>query len=262
MQMVKANNIAVHWREDGDPDGIPVLFANSLGTDLRIWDALLPLLPKGFRYIRYDMRGHGLSEMTAGPYAMDMLVADAEALIDELQVGPVIFVGLSIGGMIGQGLAAKRPDMVRALVLSNTATRMGTPEMWEARIAQIAQDGIEVLADAILDRWFGAGFLISPQLPDWRAMLTRTPQAGYLGCCAAIAGTDLTASTSQLRLPALGIAGSEDGASPPELLEATCALIAGAKYHVISGTGHLPCVENPNAYASILSQFLKEHSYA
>ena len=262
MQVAKANGIAVYWREDGDPDGIPVLFANSLGTDLRLWDALLPLLPNGYRYLRYDVRGHGLTQVTDGPYSMDMLVADVEALIDELQVGPVIFVGLSIGGMIGQGLAAHRPDLVKALVLSNSAARMGTVEMWDARIAQITHGGIEALADVVLDRWFGAEFLESPQVSAWRAMLTRTPQAGYLGCCAAIADTDLTASTSQLRLPTLGIAGSEDGSSPPELVAATCKLIDGATCHVITGAGHLPCVEKPGEYAAILSTFLKEHANA
>ncbi|ASJ73201.1 3-oxoadipate enol-lactonase [Granulosicoccus antarcticus] len=262
MKVLKANGIAMHWREDGNPDGMPVIFANSLGTDLRMWDELLPLLPKEYRYLRYDVRGHGLTQASDGPYSMELLTADAGALIDELQVGPVIFVGLSIGGMIGQGLAASRPDLVKALVLSNTAARMGTAEMWDARIAQIMQGGIEGSADAILDRWFGAEFRESPQISAWRAMLTRTPQAGYLGCCAALADADLSASTGTLRLPTLGIAGSEDGASPPDLVAATCKLIEGAACHVISGAGHLPCVEKPCDYAAILSPFLKEHANA
>lgn len=262
MKVVKANGIAMHWREDGDPDGIPVIFANSLGTDLRMWDELLPLLPKEYRYLRYDVRGHGLTQASDGPYSIDMLVADVGALIDELQVGPVIFVGLSIGGMIGQGLAALRPDLVKALVLSNSAARMGTSQMWNARIAQITQGGIEASADAILNRWFGAQFLESAQMSAWRAMLTRTPQVGYLGCCAALADADLTASTGQLRQPTLGIAGSEDGASPPDLVAATCKLIDGATCHVIPGAGHLPCVEKPGEYAAILSPFLKEHANA
>ena len=262
MKVIKANGIAMHWREDGNPEGIPVIFANSLGTDLRMWDQLLPLLPSEFRYLRYDVRGHGLTQVSDGPYSIDMLVADVEALLEGLHIGPVILVGLSIGGMIGQGLAALRPDLVKALVLSNSAACMGNAPMWDARIEQIKQGGIEVLADTILDRWFGAHFRESPQIPAWRALLTRTPQEGYLGCCAALAVADLTATTRKLQLPTLGIAGSEDGASAPELVEATCKLIEGSTFHVIPGAGHIPCIEKPEEYAAILSPFLKEHANA
>ncbi|MEO3416690.1 3-oxoadipate enol-lactonase [Roseovarius sp. CAU 1744] len=261
MRIMKTNGVAHHWREDGDPNGQPVVFANSLGTDLRLWDALLPRLPDGFRLIRYDKRGHGLSECPDGPYEMDELVADAEGLIEGLGLGPVIFVGLSIGGMIGLALSAKRPDLMRALVLSNSACKMGTPEMWNARIDAIREHGIDSQAELILDRWFGAAFRETPDVLLWRAMLTRTPVRGYLGCCAAIAGTDLSDTTRRLRLPVLGIAGTEDGASPPEIVEETCALILGSTCHTIPAAGHLPCVETPAAYARILAPFLKEHTH-
>jgi 3-oxoadipate enol-lactonase len=259
MRVVLANGIAVHWREDGDPQGVPVLFANSLGTDMRLWDAVIPQLPHRFRCIRYDMRGHGLSGETPEPYDMGTLIADAEALIATLDLKRVVFVGLSIGGMIGQGLAAKRPDLVKALVLSNTAVKMGTPEMWRERMAQVAEDGIAGIADAVLERWFAPPFLSTPEAFLWRAMLSRTPEAGYLGCCAAIAETDLTESTKALNLPVMGIAGSDDGASPAEVVAATCALIKGASCHIIPKAGHLPCIEAPMEYAAILATFLKEH---
>lgn len=261
MQVLQTNGIATHWREDGDASGVPVVFANSLGTDLRLWDAVLPLLPAGFRYIRYDMRGHGLTTCPPAPYDMDTLTADAEALIEGLGLGPVIFEGLSIGGMIGQALAAKRPDLIRALVLSNTAARMGDTAMWEDRIAQIDAGGIAALSGAVLDRWFGPAFRHTPAVSPWEAMLTRTPKSGYLGCCAAIAGCDLTPGTSALRLPALGIAGEADGASPPALVAATCDLIPGSRFHIIPGAGHLPCVEAPQSYAEILTPFLKENAH-
>lgn len=262
MRVVDANGVALHVQEDGDPTGIPVLFANSLGTDLRLWDALIPLLPQGLRLIRYDKRGHGLSACPAGPYTMDDLAADAIALIAALELQQVIFVGLSIGGMIGQSLAATRPDLVRALVLSNTAAKMGDPATWAERIATINANGIAAMEAAILDRWFGPAFRASPQAALWGAMLSRTPQAGYVACCAAIAAADLTQSTRSLRLPALAIAGSHDGASPPNLVAATAALINGAHCHIINGAGHLPCVENPAAFAAILNPFLKEHADA
>lgn len=260
MRAVNANGVTLHVQEAGDPNGAPVLFANSLGTDLRLWDALIPLLPDGLRLIRFDKRGHGLSECPTGPYAIDDLTRDAEALITALDCGPVTFVGLSIGGMIAQNLAARRRDLVCALVLSNTAAKLGDAASWNDRIGAIAANGLPALEAAILDRWFGPRFRASKDATLWGNMLTRTPEAGYLGCCAAIAAADLTDTTRALRLPTLVIAGSHDGASPPDLVAATAALIPGAAFHVIDGAGHLPCVEDPAAYAAILNPFLKEHA--
>ncbi len=258
MQVARLNNLSLHWREDGDPSGHPVVFANSLGSDLRLWDKVLPLLPEGLRLIRFDKRGHGLSDCPAPPYTMDELVTDTEALLDQLGVKGCTFVGLSIGGMIGQALAARRPDLIGSLVLSNTAAKMGDATMWDDRIAAIKSGGIEALADPIMERWFSAEFRSADELAVWRNMLTRTPREGYIGCCHAIAGTDLTTTTSQLSQPTFGLAGSDDGASPPELVEGTIALIRGATCHTIQGAGHLPCVENPTEYAAVLTAFLKE----
>lgn len=262
MRAVNANGVALHVQEAGDPNGAPVLFANSLGTDLRLWDALIPLLPAGLRFIRFDTRGHGLSSCPEGPYSMDDLTADTGALIEALGLGPVTLIGLSIGGMIGQNLAARRPELVRALVLSNTAAKMGEPAAWRDRMAAIRAQGLPSIEAAVLDRWFGPWFRARPEAALWGAMLSRTPPAGYLGCCAAIAEADLTETTRALRLPALAIAGSVDGASPPELVAATAALIPDARFHIIEGAGHLPCVENPVAYAAILNPFLLEFAYA
>ena len=261
MRAVRSNGVTLHVSEAGDPAGPAVVFANSLGTDLRLWDALLPLLPAGLRYVRFDLRGHGLSTGPDEPYTISDLSADAEGLIEELALGPTVFVGLSIGGMIGQDLASRRPDLVRALVLSNTAPRMGTPQMWRDRIEAIEANGLPAMEGAILDRWFGPTFRATPEAALWGAMLSRTPVAGYLGCCAAIADADLTESTAALDLPVLVIGGSEDGASPPDLVRAMAESIVGASCHIIAGAGHLPCVEDPDAFASILVPFLKEHAH-
>ena len=262
IRIVNLKHADLHWREDGDANGRPVVFANSLGTDLRLWDAVLPLLPTGLRYIRFDKRGHGLSSCPAAPYSMQSLCDDAEQLLDHLGVQDCLFVGLSIGGMIGQALAAKRPDLIRALVLSNTAAKMGDAATWNDRIAAIEADGIESLADAVLSRWFAPTFLAQPEATAWRNMLCRTPQTGYVGCCHAIADADLSAQTSQLKLPTMGIAGSEDGASPAEIVRATVDSIADSKCHVMQGVGHLPCVEDPTSYAQLLTAFIKETQHA
>jgi 3-oxoadipate enol-lactonase len=257
MHMADLGDVRLHYRIDGPEDGAPVVFANSLGTDLRLWDPILPLLPAGLRILRYDKRGHGLSSCLPGPYAMGALVGDAERLMDRLGFSDAMFVGLSVGGLIAQGLAVKRLELVRAMVLSNTGAKIGTKEMWNDRIAAVQADGIEALADATMERWFSKAFRETPDLELWRNMLTRQPATGYAGCSAAISGSDFFAATATLRLPTLGIAGSEDGATPPDLVRETVDLVPGSKFHLIRRAGHLPCVEQPEEYAQVLSDFLR-----
>ncbi len=258
MHIADLGDVRLHYRIDGDPDGPPLVFANSLGTDLRLWDAVLPHLPRGLRIIRYDKRGHGLSSAPPAPYSMGGLVRDVERLLDKLEVRNCVFVGLSIGGMIAQGLAVKRLDQVRAMVLSNTGAKIGTPEMWDQRIAEVNAGGIAALADPVMQRWFSRAFRETPELEAWRNMLIRQPLAGYAGCSAAISGTDFYTPTSGLRLPTLGIAGSEDGSTPPDLVRETVDLVPGSRFELIRGAGHLPCVEKPEEYGAILTAFLKE----
>ncbi|WP_317057540.1 3-oxoadipate enol-lactonase [Roseovarius rhodophyticola] len=257
MAFTKVNDITLHYRDDGPSDGPALVFANSLGTNLHLWDPILPHLPNGLRIVRYDKRGHGQSEVPPAPYAMGALVSDAEALLDHLKIRDCVFVGLSIGGMIGQGLAVKRLDQIRALVLSNTAAKIGTKELWQTRIDAVRAGGIASIADAVMDRWFSRDFLASPKLNTWREMLISQSDDGYIGCSAAIAGTDFYTPTSGLRLPLLGIAGSEDGATPPDLVRETVDLVPGSEFQLMRRAGHLPCVEQPETYAKHLTAFLR-----
>ncbi len=258
MHIADLKDVRIHYRIDGDDAGAPIVFANSLGTDMRLWDPILPLLPKGLRIIRYDKRGHGLSSAPSAPYSMGNLVRDAEQLLDYLEVKDCVFVGLSVGGMIAQGLAVKRMDQIRALVLSNTAAKIGTPKMWQQRMDAVRTGGIEALADATMDRWFSKSFRASAEMTLWRNMMVRQPVEGYLGCCAAISGTDFYTPTSGLRLPTLGIAGSEDGSTPPDLVRETVDLIPGSRFALIRKAGHLPCVERPQDFAQLIGDFLTE----
>ena len=260
MKMAEINGLNIHYTDEGPAEGPVLVFANSLGTDLRVWDAVVAALPAGFRVIRYDKRGHGLTDAPDGDYFMGDLVADAAGLLDHLGLGPVLFVGLSIGGVIAQGLAAERPDLVKGIVLSNTAPKIGTDEMWNQRIATIREGGIAALAEPVLERWFSKKFR-TERLADfagWRHMLVRTPVDGYIGCCAALAETDLRASTATLRLPTLVIAGSEDGSTPPDLVREMAESIEGARFELIRGAGHIPCVEAPEAVAGLIADFAKE----
>ena len=256
MHMADLGDVRLHYRIDGPDDGAPVVFANSLGTDMRLWDPVLPLLPNGLRILRYDKRGHGLSSCPDAPYSMGALVGDAERLMDHLGFHDALFVGLSIGGMIAQGLAVKRIDLMRAMVLSNTGAKIGTADMWADRIAAVEAGGIEALADAVMERWFSAAFRAGPDLALWRNMLVRQPDAGYAGCSAAISGTDYFTTTATLRLPTLGIAGTEDGSTPPDLVRETVDLIPGSQFALIRQAGHLPCVEQPAEYARHLTAFI------
>ncbi|MBY6003210.1 3-oxoadipate enol-lactonase [Salipiger bermudensis] len=256
MQMADLGDIRLHYRIDGPEDGAPVVFSNALGTDLRIWDRVVARLPEGLRILRYDTRGHGLSDAPEAPYSMGTLVRDAERLMEHVQMRDAVFVGLSIGGMIAQGLAAKRLDLVRALVLSNTACKIGTRAIWAERIAQVEAGGVAALAEGTMQRWFSARFRVTPESAAWQHMLERSPVQGYLGCCHAIAGTDFITPTSGLRLAALGIASSEDGSTPPDLVRETTDLIPGAQFRLIRGAGHIACVEAADDYAGVLTEFL------
>ena len=261
MKIATLNGIKVHYSVEGPTDGFPVVFSNSLGTDFRVWDALLPRLPDGLRIIRYDKRGHGLSEAPPSPYYMGDLVQDAAALMDFLDVKGALFIGLSIGGIIAQGLAAERPDLVRAMVLSDTAAKIGNEQMWAERVQAVRDGGIEALEESILERWFSKNFHVDKQdeLAGWRHMLCRTPVEGYIGCSEAIAETDLYASTARLTLPTLAIVGSEDGSTPPDLVRETADLIPGSQFKVIRKAGHLPCVEQPAETAALITEFMREN---
>lgn len=258
MRVAELNGVMLHYADEGAHDGPPLVFSNSLGTDYRLWDPILPHLPRGLRIIRYDKRGHGLSSCPPAPYTMGALVSDAERLLDHLGVRDCVFVGLSIGGMIAQGLAVKRMDQVRAMVLSNTAAKIGTAEMWQTRIDAIRAGGIAATSEATLERWFSRTFRAQPDVLPWRHMLERQPVDGYIGCATAIQGSDFYATTSSLTLPTLAIAGSEDGSTPPDLVRETAELVKGARFHLIRGAGHLPCVERPRDYAQALTDFLRE----
>lgn len=257
MQTAQINGTRLHYALTGPEDGTPVVFANSLGTDFRLWDQILPLLPQGLRILRFDKRGHGLSDVPEGPYSMGALITDTEKLMEHVGFRDAIFVGLSIGGMIAQGLAAKRLDLVRAMVLSNTAAKIGTRDMWADRIGTVNASGLDAIVGPTMDRWFSKPFHATEAFPAWRNMFLRTPAMGWTGCAAAISGTDFLSSTSGLRLPTLAIAGSEDGSTPPDLVFETAALIPGSQTHLIRNAGHLPCVEKPEEYAEVLTAFLK-----
>jgi 3-oxoadipate enol-lactonase len=260
MAFAKLNGVVLHHRLSGNRAGPCLVFANSLGTDFRIWDDVATALEERCLLLRYDKRGHGLSDAPPAPYSMVDHVDDLAALLDHCGIGRATIVGLSVGGMIAQGLAARRPDLVEALVLCGTAPKIGTAEIWDQRIATARGEGIAAMADAIMERWFTPAFRdpANAALAGYRNMLVRTPVEGYAGTCAAIRDADLTESTAALAPPVLCLVGDQDGSTPPDLVRAMADTIDDARFELIRGAGHIPCVEQPQEMVRLILRFLDE----
>lgn len=242
----------------GPANGAPLVLLHALGTDSTLWDDLIPLLPETLQILTLDMRGHGASDTPAPPYSMGALIRDVERAMDHFALRDAVVLGLSIGGLIAQGLAVKRLDLVRALILSNTAAKIGRPEHWADRIATVTQGGMAALADPTLERWLGRKWRDHPAMPALRALLVKTNPQGWSGCAAAIAGTDFYQTTATLTLPTLAIAGANDASIPPDLVRETADLILGHRFALMRGTGHIPPVEKPAEYAALIGQFLSD----
>jgi 3-oxoadipate enol-lactonase len=184
---------------------------------------------------------------------------DLMALLDRLGVGRATIVGLSIGGLIAQELYRHSPERVAALVLCDTAAKIGTDEVWDQRIAQVERGGIEAIADSVLERWFTGQFRAarSTELAGLRAMLTRTPRQGYLAACGALKRADLRPYAGRIQTPTLCLVGDEDGSTPVGLVKETAALIPGSRFEIIEGAGHLPNVEKPEIVAKLVAEHAK-----
>nr|CAD6430295.1 3-oxoadipate enol-lactonase [Rhizobium sp. Q54] len=259
MQFVRINDVTIRYSVTSENPANPVLvLVNSLGTDGRIWHHVLPKLSDDFTILTYDKRGHGLSDLGDAPYSIDDHVDDLIGLLDHLEFSRVVICGLSVGGMIAQRLYERRPELLRGMILSNTAHKIGAREMWNQRIAAVEVGGIGSLCDEIMSRWFTSEFRqpANPAYQGYCNMLTRQPLSGYTGTCAAVRDADFTASVPKIAVPVLCIAGEYDGSTPPELVRSLADLIPGSQYKIIEGAAHIPCVEAPAAYAAVIRSFL------
>ena len=243
-----------------DTSGVPVVLSHALGLDLSMWDGLAGELSASHPVLRYDHRGHGGSAVLEGKYSMIDLVDDAARLIREWGRGPVVWVGLSMGGMVGQGLAVRHPELLRGLVLANTSSQY--PEtaraMWAQRIATVEAQGLSAIADMVMERYFTAAFRAAN--PDavaaFRRGLLRTDPAGYVGCCHAVANVDWLDALQQVKCPTLIIAGAQDVGAPVAMSQAMAERIPGAQLVVLDAASHLSVAEQPMLFAQHLDQFL------
>jgi 3-oxoadipate enol-lactonase len=258
VQFATLNGVTLHYALAGDPRRRPLIaFANSLGTDLRIWDEVVPRLADEYALLRYDMRGHGLSGIGTPPYSMSMHADDLAALIRHVGAPQAIVCGISMGGQVALALSASHPRLVGGLVCADTAHKIGDDAFWNARIAAIERGGLESIVDPIMDRWFSPAFRrpANAAYAGYRAMFCRQPVAGYIGNCIAVRDADLTAAARAVGVPALCLVGEEDGSTPPALVRSLADLVPGAAYATIRGAGHLPCVEQPEEFARIARAF-------
>ncbi|MEP3686228.1 MAG: 3-oxoadipate enol-lactonase [Sulfitobacter dubius] len=241
-------------RNGSGPD---LVFVNSLGTDLRMWDAVIHRLPSTWVCVRMDKRGHGLSDTAPASYSLSDLATDVIAAMDRAKITRGVIVGCSVGGLIAQQIALMAPDRVVALVLSNTASKLGAPEAWRDRAEGIRENGMGPMANAILPRWFGPEMLKRPEADLWRNLLSRTDTQGYIATCEAIAQADVTPCLSRILQPALVIGGRHDQATPPETVEALAENLPRADFAMFENSGHLPAIEEPAAFAEMLTRYVE-----
>jgi 3-oxoadipate enol-lactonase len=258
MPVLQIDDAHIHYELSGPQDAPPIVFSNSLGTDLAMWDLQVGALSNEFRILRYDGRGQGKYSATAGPYSIAQLADDVIQLLDRLQLQAVHFCGLSMGGMVGMSIALRAPDRLRKLVLCNTAPKIGTPDTWNGRIQAVRAGGMAAVVESVLERWFTPDFRTkSPAaVEQTRQMLLRSPLEGYIACCAAVRDMDARESIASIHIPTLIVSGSHDPVTPPTDGRYMTGKIGGAQYKELPAA-HLSNIEAVEMFTSQVLSFLK-----
>lgn len=251
--------VDLHFTDSGG-EGEAVLLAHALGCDHHMWEELAARLAKRFRVVAFDTRGHGRSPLAHRPYTLEILADDARALLDTLGIVRAHWVGLSLGGMVGQAFALRHPARLLKLVIANSTASYGADgrATWQARVKMVQEGGLAAVRDASASRWFSERFRAShPQQVDRiMARFLETPVEGYLGCCDAIANLDYADDLIRIKAKTLVIAGEADVGTPPAMSQAIAAKIPGAKLAVIPGAAHLSVAEKPAEFADLVERFL------
>jgi 3-oxoadipate enol-lactonase len=261
---VTTSSPALHYSvrdpRNGNAPRRTIVLAHALGCDLTMWDDLANELAQEHRVLCYDQRGHGSSSAPTGPYTMGELADDAARLLRELGAGPVVWIGLSLGGMVGQELALRHPELVAQLVVANSTS--GYPDeaqaIWRQRIDAVRAGGIEAVADAVMARYFDDDFRAAhpATVARFRRRLVTTDPDAYIACCAAVAGVDTAARLPQIAVPTLVIAGVNDTGTPLAMSELLAERIPGARLAVVAHASHLSAIEQPREFAALVMRFL------
>lgn len=252
-------NVTLHYALAGDPANPPLIFSNSLGADLSMWDAQVPTLAQKFHLLRYDMRGHGKSSAPPPPYSVAQLADDLLALADSVGLRQFYFCGLSVGGMIGMHLGLHSPARLKKLILCNTAAKIGTDEMWNARIETVRTQGMSAVAKLTPARWFTPAYQSThPQkvAASLRVLEALNPE-GYIGGCSAVRDFDMRSEVSRIAVPALVVSGAHDPAATPADGRYLAEHIRGARYLELN-TSHISSIEDPAGLSAAILSFLSE----
>jgi 3-oxoadipate enol-lactonase len=262
---ITANGITMHYTLNGPASAPVVTLSHSLATHLGMWEPQMAALAARYRVLRYDTRGHGGTGAPAGPYSLEQLAEDAAALLRALGIERTHFIGLSMGGMIGQLLALSHPRLLRTLVLCDTSSRM-PPEsrpMWEERIRTAEQHGMEPHVEPTIGRWFTPSYIEGHRdtVDRVRAMIRQTPPQGYIGCGHAIKMLDLTERLSAVAIPTLIVVGEEDPGTPVAASRTIHERIAGSELVILKSASHLSNIEQAAAFNEAVTAFLAKHDH-
>ncbi|MFQ5828832.1 MAG: 3-oxoadipate enol-lactonase [Candidatus Methylomirabilia bacterium] len=257
---ITANSLKIHHTLDGRASGPVVTMSHSLAANLSMWDPQLPTLTSRYRVLRYDTRGHGDTEVPGGAYSLDKLAEDLRALLEALGIAQTHFVGLSMGGIIGQTLALKYPRVLKSLVLCDTTSRIPAEAkpVWDERIRVAETQGMEPLVEPTLARWFTEPFRAQRHevFDRVRAMIRSTDPRGYVGCSHAIAACDLTDRLQTINLPTVIIVGEDDPATPVAAARTIHEQIKGSELRVLKSASHLSNMEQAEEFNRVLASFL------
>ena len=255
--MTASDGCSIHYRFDGEEGRPVVMLSNSLGSTLAMWEPQMASLTERYRVLRYDNRGHGQSDAPPGPYTLERVATDARELIAELELAPVLWCGLSMGGMVGMWLGANAAHTLKRAVLANTSPLIGPPDIWNQRIAMAEKEGMEAMAKTVMPRWLTPPFMEAhPEIAaKLTAMIAATPLQGYIGAAAAVRDMDLRDSLSRITVPVLVIAGSQDPSTPCAMGEQIASGIAGARFAILEAA-HLSNVEQPEEFNRLIRNFL------
>ena len=260
---IQSNGVAFNCVIEG-PDGAPwVTLAHALANNLTLWDDIADALSDRYRVLRYDQRGHGKSEAVPGPYGFPMLIQDVLGLWEALDVPQSHWIGLSIGGMIGYGLAIEHPERLTSLIACDS--RPDAPPdyaaYFQSRIDKARANGMEGVVESTIERWFTPETRAEnpPVLERVREMIRTTNPIGHEGCCEALKTLSFGPQLHKITVPSLLLGGAKDKGAPPEALAEAAAKIPGGEHLVIPDAGHISALENPAAVMAAINDWLSRH---
>jgi 3-oxoadipate enol-lactonase len=258
---IKANGIQMNYELSGKKGAPVVVLSHSLNSSLLMWNPQMEALNPHFQVLRYDIRGHGGSDAPSGAYTLELLGEDAIGLLNALDINKVHFVGLSMGGMIGQCLALNYLHRLKSLALCDTASIIPqeAQPIWQERIDKALNKGMEAQVDETMERWFTPSFLKQnpPMLDLIRKQILATPVVGYLGCAEAIRRLNYLDRLSEIKMPTLIMVGEDDPGTPVSASKAIHERISNSKLVILPSARHLSNIEQTQAFNSVLLEFLK-----